>query len=532
VRVLADDGSVDQRGWAQVYERACRRASHLERLGVDAGDRVAVLGSTSLALIETLLAIWMRGATVVVLPLPLQLGAVAAFGESTRARLRAADVGFVAVDREQLALAGGFPDGVSVELLEADPPPGIAPTSPAAVDCEAIAVLQFTSGSTDLPKAVLLSHRAVTANLGAIIEAISLRATDRSLSWLPLYHDMGLIGLLLGSIVTGIDATFIPTATFVRRPGIWMRMVGDVGATVTAGPNFAYALAARLLRRARDLDLSSLRIALCGAEPIDPTTLRSFASTGAEHGLQTDVVVPCYGLAEASLAVTIAPPGRSPRRDTVDRDALAEHGIARAARPGRATVTHVALGRPVPGTAVEVVDECGDALPERHVGELRVASRSLMSSYLGDGRSQPGAGWLATGDLGYLADGEVHVCGRSKDVIIVNGLNIHPHQVEVAAVATADIRMGGAVAFPIDDRGREAIVVLCESRATGGRAAEVTDEVRRRITAAVGVAPRHVVLVAPKAIPKTSSGKLRRGVARDLFVAGHFGVVESCRGGP
>jgi fatty-acyl-CoA synthase len=492
---------------------------------VEPGDRIAVLGPTTLVLVETLLATWLSGATVVVLPLPLRLGSQASFAESTRARLVEAGAVVAIVDDEYLGLTGAYPAGMRVERLVAEPPSSRT-AEPFPVDADASAILQFTSGSTARPKVVQLSHRAVTANLRAILDAVGGRPSDRAVSWLPLYHDMGLIGLLLCPMVSGIDTTFIPTGVFMQKPGLWMRTISDQRATLTAGPNFAYGLAARLLARTRDIDLSTLRVALCGAEPVVASTLAEFGDRGAPHGLRPRVAVPCYGLAEATLAVTIAPVDRALSVDVVDRADLADRRVARPATGNEAAVEHVALGLPLRGTAVRVVGPVQTPLGEREVGELQVASPSLMDGYLDEPLPTLVEGWLPTGDLGYVADGEVYICGRVKDLIIVNGQNIHPHQVEAVAETVDGVRMGGAVAFSVDDEGRESIVVLCESRASGDRRETLAAEVRRRVAEAVGVAPRYVGLVHPKRIPKTSSGKVQRQRARALFLDGDLDGAE------
>jgi fatty-acyl-CoA synthase len=301
-----------------------------------------------------------------------------------------------------------------------------------------------------------------------------------------------------------------------------MRSISRQHATITAGSSFAYGLAARMLRSARDLDLSSLRVALCGAEPIAADTLNKLVAEGAPHGLRPNVATPCYGLAEATLAVSIARPGRPLRVDRIDRAARADRRVAEPAGEGP-TVDVVALGRPLRGTSVRIVGEDGQGLDDRRVGEIHVAGPSLMTGYLGREGSGIHEGWLATGDLGYLADGEVHVCGRIKDLIIVGGHNIHPNEVERAAETVGGVRMGGTVAFAVDEDGHESIVVVCEARAFGNGAGSLVAEVRRRVADVVGVAPRHVLVVRPGAIPKTSSGKLRRREARARFLTGQLG---------
>ena len=533
LRLLDGHGAPSERPWPAVHRSSLCRAKVLRhRLGVQPGDRVALLGPTTVPLVETLLATWLAGATAVVLPLPLRFSGHGSFVASTRARILEAGARVVFVDPAHAAapMADAFPQSVRTELLAEEPATG-RPADPVPIDPGATAILQFTSGSTGGPKAVRLSHRAVTANIRAMREAAAFSPADRFISWLPLYHDMGLIGTLLCPTMVGAGLTLLPTGTFMAAPHTWMRAVDRYRGTITAGPNFAFALAARLLARSGTLDLSSLRAAFCGAEPIDPSTLAAVLATGRRHGLREDVVVPCYGMAETTLAISFAPLGRPVRVDVVDRAALQERRSARpvcsggSGEAGATTAAFVALGPPLPGTAVRVVGTGGRELGEREVGELHVASSSLMDGYLNHPDAPTtAAGWLPTGDLGYLADGEVHVCGRTKDLIIVNGHNIHPHEVEAAAETVPGVRTGGTVAFAVEGTsGTEAVVVLCESAAAAEAHQAIATEVRRRVGEAVGVHPRDVRIIRPKQVPKTTSGKRQRQRARELFRSGRLG---------
>jgi fatty-acyl-CoA synthase len=529
VRVLAADGGVDEAPWPEAYQRALCRAADLQASGVDPGARVALLGPTSRPLVETLLAVWLAGATPVVLPLPLRFRSASSFADSTRARVVEAGVEAVHVDPRYAEVAEALAPHAPVRLL-APEPASASPAAPVTVDPAATAVLQFTSGSTDRPRAVALSHRAVTACVRAMGEAAALSVDDVWVSWLPLYHDMGLIGALLSPTLFGSGVTLMPTDRFIAAPGLWLQAVSTYRGTVTAAPNFAYGLAGRLLTRPEPLDLSSLRAAFCGAEPIIPETIAQFARNGAAHGLHPGAVLPCYGLAETTLAVSFAPVQRPVVVDVVDRALLHEHRIARPAAPDASeTAEVVSLGLPLRGTAVRVVGPDGVELGERHVGELHVASPSLMDGYLNDpDRRVAATGWLPTGDLGYVAAGEVYVCGRVKDLIIVNGHNIHPHEVEAVAERVSGVRAGGTVAFAVDDRpGGETIVVLCESRAAADQHAEIAAEVRRQVADAVGVAPGHVGIVAPRVLPKTTSGKHQRPLARRLYLLGELEGASS-----
>lgn len=513
-------------GWGQLHDEARAMAAALATRGVGPGTTVAMLGTTSRPLVTAVQATWLTGATLVMLPLPMRLASLDEFVAQTRTRIGHADAALVAVDPELAPFA----------------PPGDVPTLPLdelardaerrradeydrpSDDPDALAILQFTSGSTAAPKGVLLPHRCITANLDAMLAAARVDLdTDRCASWLPLYHDMGLIGLLGVPMLTGFDLVLAPTQDFLASPALWVEMISEFGCTVTGGPNFAYALAHRALRRLDGLDLSRWRIALNGAEPIDPAAVEAFLDAGARHGLDPRSAFCVYGMAEATLAISFPEPGRGMEVDSVDRRVLETDGYAAPTDPDAAGSRRLALlGRPLPGVRVRVVDPTsGEQLRDREAGELEVRGESITPGYLGNPTATAEAfreGWLRTGDLGYLVEGQVVVCGRLKDVIIVGGRNVFPEDIERAAAAVEGLRPGNVIAFGTEGRrGREAIVVVAETKADDS--APVRDAVATRVTEAVGVPPSEVVLVRPGSLPKTSSGKLQRSLCRTRYLS-------------
>ncbi|HEV7687030.1 MAG TPA: AMP-binding protein, partial [Acidimicrobiia bacterium] len=395
------------------------------------------------------------------------------------------------------------------------------------IDRDSLAILQFTSGSTADPKGVMLPHSTVGANLDAISVAAQLDPDDDvAVSWLPLYHDMGLIGLLTLPMTLGMDLVLATPQDFLGAPVRWMEWMSAYGGTCTAGPNFSYALAARALRRVGGLDLSRWRIGLNGAEPVDPAAVDAFVQAGAPHGLRAGSVFCAFGMAEATLAVTFPEPMSGMRTDAVLRrvvecDRYAAPADAASSDPG---VRRLAiLGRPVPGLDIRIVDpETGEPMREREVGELEIVGDSVTPGYYKRPEITEAMfhdEWLRTGDLAYLVDGELVVCGRLKDVIIVGGRNVFPEDVERAAAEVDGVRAGNVIAFGVEGkRGKEAIVVVAESRNDDAGAlpslrAAVADRVRR----AVGLASE-VVLVNPGTLPKTSSGKLQRSLCRTRYL--------------
>jgi fatty-acyl-CoA synthase len=523
-----DDPAGERVEWAVLHEEAKAMAVALARRGVGPGCHVSLLGPTSRPFVTAIQAVWLAGGTVVVLPLPMRMGNLSDFVAQTRARVLAADTTLVVADPLLFGFVQPEPGDPPVVMLSeltgdaSDPWAWEAPKE----DASALAILQFTSGSTADPKGVMLPHATISANLDAIAEAAALDPADDVLcSWLPLYHDMGLIGLLTLGMTTGTDLALAAPQDFLAAPGRWMDWMSHHRATASAGPNFSYALAARALRRLAPgtLDLSRWRVALNGAEAVDPKAVADFVAAGAPQGLDPGAVFPAFGMAEATLAVTFPPSGRGLRTDPIDRRVLEAKAYAAPAEPDAETTRHlVLLGRPVPGLEVRIVDPVtGDVRGEREVGELEIRGTSVTTGYYRRPDATEAAfhdGWLRSGDLGYLVDGELVVCGRIKDLIIVGGRNVYPEDVERAAASVEGVRAGNVIAFAVDGRrGKEALVVVAESKdpdLEGVRAA-----VAGRVREVVGLPPEEVVLVEPGTLPKTSSGKLQRSLCRSRYLS-------------
>jgi fatty-acyl-CoA synthase len=507
--------------WARLHEEARAMAGALQAKGVVPGDHVALLGPTTRAFVTAIQATWLTGAAAVVMPLPMRLGSIDEFVAQTRARIRGADAALLVIDPD---LAGflqpqpGDPPVVGLKELEAAQH---ASYERPAVDPGDLAVLQFTSGATADPKGVMLPHRAIIANLDAAAEAGHLQDDDVIVSWLPLYHDMGFIGLLGLPMITGTELVLAPPQEFLASPSRWMEWMSEFRGTVTAGPNFSYALAARSLGRMGDLDLSRWRLALSGAEPVDPATVHAFCEAGARHGLDPRAVYPCFGMAEVAIAGTFPEPLTGLRVDSVDRHALE---VDRRAVPSTAdgSRTLAFLGRPVPGLEIRVCDPfSGAVLDDRHAGELEIRGTSVTPGYYKHPDATAAAfhdDWLRTGDQAYLVDGELVMCGRIKDMIIVAGRNVFPEDVERAVADVDGVRAGNVVAFGVEGRrGLETVVVVAETKAED--TSPVRDAVARRVKESVGLPAADVVLVQPGTLPKTSSGKLQRSLARTRYLA-------------
>jgi acyl-CoA synthetase (AMP-forming)/AMP-acid ligase II len=494
----------------------------LERSGARAGDRVLLAISEPRAFLVWLFAALARG--LIAVPVPPVGGLGASEALVRRIRSIAADCGPRTVVAEGRArwetlLGGAAPDAVLLEgdLAATDGPcdleAELAPCAP-----ESTAILQYTSGSTGAPRGVVLSHANLTANCDASGRAAGFSAEDRMVSWLPLHHDMGLIGGLLVNLYWRMPAYVMPPMTFLLRPASWLRAIHDFGATVSVGPTFAYHLCTRAIDDAQmtDVDLSRWRLAFVGAEAVAPTTLDAFSARFRAHGFARRAFFPVYGLAEATLAVAFPSLGDEFVVDSIDRGVLASTGRAVPVPPGAGAVTFVSVGAALPDHQVAIVSpENGEPMAERQAGEIVVQGPSLSGRYFHETPDTKRTE-LRTGDLGYLAEGRLYVIDRIKDVVIVAGQNYAAPDIEASIADMVGLRPGRAVAFASPgSEGTEDLWVVAETDCREGpERAELSREVELRVLGRIGIAPRHVVLVAPGTIELTTSGKLCRRLCR------------------
>lgn len=510
-----------------VFQLAMERGSQLMALGLVSGDRVGIVVTDPWDFLPLVHGCLLFGLVAVPMYPPPPFSRLETYRATLAGILRVANARVVITDVGLPARIGDVPEQRIVELDEL--PPQTRASLP-NVEPDDLALLQFTSGSTADPRGVRITHRALMANAHAImVDGLGAHSTDRGVSWLPLYHDMGLIGFGLAPLLTQTPVTFIPTSRFVRNPSIWLQTISDVRGTITFAPNFAYALATKRVS-AGAFDLSCVRMWGCGAEPMSESVLSGFERHFASSGVEAGTISPCYGLAEATLAVTFTPPS-GPRVALVvdsarwERDGVAA-GIAEStSSPPRTEsgttsnpmgqTTLVSSGAPLPHYAVKVVDESGAEVGEARAGEIVVSGPSLGAGYAGDaeatGRTFRGDD-LYTGDRGFLRAGQLFVTGRIKDTLIVNGRKYDPSVLEHWAEQVNGVRRAAAVNVQSEDG--EALVVLVES---GQDARETLAEaVRAAIAANVGVSVTKVLCVAQGALPRTTSGKIRRGAAKAL----------------
>ncbi len=514
---LHDAGAARPLDARAALEGARRWAGLLHGRGVRPGDRVPLLLPTSEALIEALLGTLLLRAVPVPLASPMTFGAVDRYLHNLAAVIEDAEAWcIVTTPRMRTAIAADarlqrflFDAIVPDDLLGA----ARLHAPERAVDPTDTALIQYTSGTTGRPKGVVLSHRAITANAAAIARGLGIGPDDVGVSWLPLFHDMGLIGVLLTALCHPYPIHLVRPEAFVMQPRRWLSLIAKLGGTIATAPNFAYELC---VRRGGDVPgtLERWRLALDGAEPVHAATLERFTARYASAGFRSDAFMPVYGLAECTLAVTMPPPGAPVRVLHVDRATL-EPGQRVVGSSSPDAFAAVSVGRPVEGVAVRIGRPDGSAAPEGVVGEVQVAGPSVMSGYFRRAAASSKVlrdGFLCTGDLGFLTDGCLFVVGRAKDVIIKGGQNIHPHDVE-RVVADVPGVTGAAAAFgrPNGATGTDDLVVVVECRGTDEAKRErVARDVRGALLAVLGVKADEVYLWPVGALPRTTSGKIRR----------------------
>jgi fatty-acyl-CoA synthase len=510
--------------WGEVHERARRVAGGLAGSGVGHGDTVAVLASAPVEIAPTAQGIWMRGACLTMLHQPTPRTDLQRWAQETTAVIRMIGAAAVVIS-DPFMPAAPLLSELGMRVLTIERLLHSRPIDPVETDDDDLALLQLTSGSTGSPKAVQITHRNVASNAEAMFIGANVDPdTDVIVCWLPLFHDMGMTGFLTVPMYFATELVKVTPMDFLRDTLLWAKLIDKYKGTMTAAPNFAYTLFAKRLRRQAtpgQFDLSTLRWALSGSEPVEPADVEDLIDAGRPFGLRPEAILPAYGMAETTVAVSFTECGAGLIVDEVDADLLAVLHRAVPATRGK-TRRLATLGRPLEGLQARIVDEDGGVLPARGVGVIQVRGESVTQGYAtvaGFVAAQDDQGWYDTGDLGYLTEnGHVVVCGRVKDLIIMAGRKIYPTDIERAAARVSGVRPGCAVAVRLDGHSRETFAVAVESVAW-----EAPTEVRRierqvahEVVAEVDVRPRNVVVLKPGMIPKTPSGKLRRANALAL----------------
>ncbi len=520
-------GQVERWNYDRLVTDALLVAGALQQRGLSRGDRVAIVLPTHPDFYRAFFGVILAGGIPSALYPPVRLGKIQAWKERTGTMLQSLSCRAVLTDPRLFRLLGDplgqeFPDlgCLKVEDLIDEAQPGTYVEGRS----DELAIVQFSSGATGSPKPIALTHSNVLSNAEAILRSFPGDLSSHSgLSWLPLYHDMGLIGCLVSAMLAPGPITLIPPERFVARPRIWLEALSDTKATISAAPNFAFGLCVdRISAEDRaDLDLSNWRIAFCGAETVHAETLSAFTEHFAPVGFRRDALTPVYGLAEATLAVTMSQMGQPPRTTDFVREELEVKGRAVEATRGTRLVS---LGQPVADVEVEIRDAHGRRLPSALVGKVCVRSPGVMQGYLDrplETRETMPDGWLDTGDRGFLFQGDLYLCGRDKDIIIIRGRNYDPAQIEQSITSINGLRPGRVVALgcPDSETGTENLLVLAECSV--GLSSPEQSDIRAQLLAVVledhNLNVSEVVLLPPNTLPLTSSGKIRRSEALRLW---------------
>jgi fatty-acyl-CoA synthase len=533
------DDALAAREWsfADLYREAVRRGSILRTLGLEKGDRVAMIVPEGEDFILTFFGAVVAGLVPVPMYPPLALGKIDSYVESAARIIDTAKARMLVTTKQVVPVVGsllsrtGIEDLVLTETIRTfDDARITGRVDDVEITPDDPCFLQFTSGSTSDPKGVVVSHANLVANATAIVrDGLAIRESDRGVSWLPLYHDMGLIGFVIAPLLGHVPIIYIPTLTFVKRPHVWMEVVSKYRGTITFAPNFAFGLAAKRAhaRKKDGFDLSCIRVLGCGAEPINAKTMRTFVEAFAPFGLRPESIMPCYGMAEATLAISFADTKTPFRSLTISRTeyegyhlAVPYHGLD--AGEG---IELVSCGSTFRDHEVAIMGEGMKLLGEGEVGEIVVRGPSVTRGYFENPKASErllAGGWLHTGDLGFVYGGDLYISGRQKDLIILNGRNYYPQVFEWEVEQIDGVRRGNVVACSRPGEASEELVIVAEVKERADRTA-VAEAIRKQIHDTSGVRVRDVLLVGPGALPKTSSGKLQRSKTRQLYLDGGAG---------
>ena len=526
-----DDGSETPLTYGWLWTEARAIAGGLADRGLRKGETVAIMLRTERCFFPTFMGVLVAGCIPVPLYPPFRHDRIEEYVSRQIGILTNAGARVLITFKEVERVAGLLVHQVPSLDTVVRPDTIVAePSVPVSIDASDGALIQYTSGSTGLPKGVFLTHANLLANIRALVKGLEMGSDDVGISWLPLYHDMGLIGAWLGTFYVGAPLALMSPLAFLARPVRWLQAFEQYHGTIAAAPNFAYDLCTTRITDSEleGLNLSSARVLLNGAETVSPDTLSRFFNRFEPYGLKRTALFPVYGLAECSVGLAAPVVGTPPRIDAVRRTTFQETGEAAPAGVGdKSALRFVSCGHALPNHELIVVDESGRRIPERQQGQIRFRGPSATAGYyrnkdatrtlIGDD------GWLNTGDLGYIADGDLFLTGRTKDLIIKGGRNLYPHEAEAVVSAVDGVRTGCVAAFGVVDevRGTEQFVVVAETRVTK---ADARDELQRAIssevTDALGVPPDRVVLAPPGTVSKTSSGKIRRSATRDALLSG------------
>ncbi|WP_417457442.1 fatty acyl-AMP ligase [Kordiimonas sp.] len=531
---------LDALTWAEVRDRAEVIGRKLVAMGFEAGDRIALIAETSANFVSFFVGCQYASVLPVPLPLPTSFGGKDGYVSQLQMQMQSCDAnGLMAPEFMNEIIAEATADmnlrfkGSYDDYMAIKGDGGLRLPKP-----DDLAYLQYSSGSTRFPHGVAVTHRSLLSNThGMGYHGVKLDEDDRCVSWLPFYHDMGLVGTLLTTLTCQVSVDFIPTEEFARRPLSWLRVISRNKGTITYSPTFGFDICARraALRSSalEDLDLSSIRVAGCGAEMIRPEVLRNFAETFESIGYKWEAFLPSYGLAECTLGVSFGRVGVGLEVDLIEEAALTgdKHVLVNGKDDPRIREV-VNCGRPLPEYDIEIRDEDDSVLPDRQVGKVFLRGTSVMREYFNDPETTRAVlspeGWLDTGDMGYMKDGDIYIVGRAKDMIIVNGRNHWPQDIEWAAEQLPGVKTGDVAAISVPGENAEEVpMILAQCRySEQAERMKFIEELKRHIQKATGINCM-IELVPPRSLPRTSSGKLSRVKARNQYLSGNLQALAS-----
>jgi fatty-acyl-CoA synthase len=531
--VLDRQNRATRKSYGDLLEGARVVANYLRNRGLQRGDKVLILLMTSTPFTDAFFGTILAGGVPVPASLPMTFGDITKYLTNLKHILQNSDARFILTFSKVRAVIGNVLMGENnlKELILAEDITDELPIHRGfpSIDTSDPALFQYTSGTTSLPKGVVLTHQAILSNVYGIAHSIGLSPADVGLSWLPLYHDMGLIGGMITALYSGARMVIMPPESFVMNPIGWLKNITQFRASIVLAPNFAYHLCSNRVsdEDLRTLDLTSLRVAMNGGEPVDLRTLNAFECKFAPVGFQDNVIFPVYGMAENCLAATFPRLGVRYQVESKDRTLLEVEGAAADALPSDPSpFKAVNVGAPLSGQQVAIQTGDGGFARERMVGEILIKSPSLMMGYYRSPAETAKVlidGWLHTGDLGFISNGRLFITGRSKEMIIKRGRNYYPYEIERAAANVNKIRKGCLVAFACSnpETGTEDLVMVAETRETEREAKhQIEQAVSAEVLSTVGIKPDRILLVPPRTIPKTSSGKLQRLLCKQRYIEG------------